>query len=150
MELSPIKIRIKGLSVYAHHGVFDFEKAYGQEFLVDAEVSIKPTSSDDLANTLSYADLADALVADAKQNPVDLIETLAQRLLAVTFEIGGPAVSKAKAPSECHRRFKRHIKKARQCAGFFSSYIQPNLILSATHLPLRILSTICFVMSFLF
>jgi len=93
MELSPIKISIKGLSAYAHHGVFDFEKAYGQEFLIDAEVTVKATSSDDLANTLSYADLADALVADAKQNPVDLLETLAQRLLAVTF--GFPGVGKA-------------------------------------------------------
>lgn len=94
MELSPIKINIKGLSVYAHHGVFDYEKAYGQEFLIDAEVTVKATSSDDIANTLSYADLADALVADAKQNPVDLLETLAQRLLAVTF--GFDAVQKAK------------------------------------------------------
>jgi dihydroneopterin aldolase len=33
-------------------------------------------------------------VADAKQNPVDLLETLAQRLLAVTY--GFPGVSKAK------------------------------------------------------
>ncbi|MEY4500075.1 MAG: hypothetical protein RL319_1063 [Actinomycetota bacterium] len=96
MELSPIKISIRGLSVYGHHGVFDFEKAYGQEFLIDAEVSIQPTTSDDLSNTLSYADLADALVADAKQNPVDLLETLAQRLLALTFHLGGPTVSKAK------------------------------------------------------
>jgi dihydroneopterin aldolase len=95
MELSPIKISIKGLSVYAHHGVFDFEKAYGQEFLIDAEVTIKATSADDISSTLSYADLADALVADAKQNPVDLLETLAQRLLALTFELGGAAVSKA-------------------------------------------------------
>ena len=61
MELSPIKIRIKGLSVYAHHGVFDFEKAYGQEFLIDAEVSIKPNSTDDLASTLSYAEAVDRL-----------------------------------------------------------------------------------------
>lgn len=96
MELSPIKVNIKGLSVYAHHGVFDFEKAYGQEFLIDAEVTIAPTSTDDIGGTLSYADLADALVADAKQNPVDLLETLAQRLLAVTFELGGSTVSKAK------------------------------------------------------
>jgi len=94
MELSPIKINIRGLSFYGYHGVFDFEKAYGQEFLIDAEVTVAATSSDDLANTLSYADLADALVADAKLHPVDLLETLAQRLLAVTF--GFEAVTKAK------------------------------------------------------
>lgn len=96
MELSPLKISIKRLSVYAHHGVFEFEKAYGQEFLIDAEVTIEAAAEDDLANTLSYAELADALVADAKQNPVDLLETLAQRLLALTFRLGGPSVSKAK------------------------------------------------------
>ncbi|MFM6971960.1 MAG: dihydroneopterin aldolase [Micrococcales bacterium] len=94
MEISPIKISIKGLSVYAHHGVFDFEKAYGQELLIDAEVTVAATSSDDIANTLSYADLADALVNNAKQNPVDLLETLAQRLLELTFSF--QAVSKAK------------------------------------------------------
>jgi len=94
MELSPIKINIRGLSFYGYHGVFDFEKAHGQEFLIDAEVTVAATSSDDLANTLSYADLADALVADAKLHPVDLLETLAQRLLAVTF--GFEAVTKAK------------------------------------------------------
>ena len=96
MELSPLKISIKSLSVYAHHGVFDFEKAYGQEFLIDAEVTLEPTTGDDLAGTLSYADLADALVADAKQNPVDLLETLAQRLLHLVFDLGRGKVLKAK------------------------------------------------------
>ena len=80
MELSPIKIRIKGLSVYAHHGVFDFEKAYGQEFLIDAEVSIKPTSTDDLANTLSYADLAfEVLSRFATDIPEDDLKSLVTR-----------------------------------------------------------------------
>ena len=93
MELSPIRINIKGLSVFAHHGVLDFEKAYGQEFLIDAEVELAASATDDLANTVSYAALADALVADAKQNPVDLLETLAQRLLALTFTF--PKVARA-------------------------------------------------------
>lgn len=96
MELSPLKIRIKGLSVYAHHGVFDFEKAYGQEFLIDAEFTVEPTYSDTLAGTLSYADVADALVQDAKGNPVDLLETLAQRLLKLVFVLGQGKVLKAK------------------------------------------------------
>ena len=84
MQHSPLKISIRGLKVYAHHGVFDFEKAYGQDFFIDADVWIDgeaAAANDDLAQTVNYGELANALVADAKTNPVDLLETLASRLL---------------------------------------------------------------------
>ena len=32
------KIKITGLEVFAHHGVFDFERQYGQKFIIDASV----------------------------------------------------------------------------------------------------------------
>ena len=92
MQHSPLKISIRGLKVYAHHGVFDFEKAYGQDFFIDADVWIDgeaASANDDLAQTVNYGELANALVADAKTNPVDLLETLASRLLTLVMAFGG-------------------------------------------------------------
>ena len=92
MQHSPLKISIRGLKVYAHHGVFEFEKAYGQDFFIDADVWIDgeaAAANDDLAQTVNYGELANALVADAKANPVDLLETLASRLLALVMDFGG-------------------------------------------------------------
>lgn len=89
------KIKIKGLRVYAHHGVFDFERQNGQDFYIDVTVWIagKSTLTDDLNHTVHYGDLAKALVEAAKNQPVDLIETLAQRLLDITLNFGGGSVS---------------------------------------------------------
>ena len=92
MQHSPLKISIRGLKVYAHHGVFEFEKAYGQDFFIDADVWIDgeaAAANDDLAQTVNYGELANALVADAKTSPVDLLETLASRLLALVMGFGG-------------------------------------------------------------
>ena len=86
------KISIRGLRVFPHHGVFEFERAYGQDFFIDCDVWVDATAAaanDDLAQTVHYGALADALVLDAKTNPVDLLETLATRLLALVMGFGG-------------------------------------------------------------
>ncbi|NBQ93286.1 MAG: dihydroneopterin aldolase [Micrococcales bacterium] len=93
------KIVIKGLRVFAHHGVFDFERQNGQDFYIDATVWIdgdKAAFSDDLRNTVHYGELAKGLVELTKNETVDLLETLAQRLLDFTFNFGGGIVNKAK------------------------------------------------------
>lgn len=89
------KIKIKGLRVYAHHGVFDFERQNGQDFYIDVTVWVagKSTMTDDLNHTVHYGDLSKALVEAAKNQPVDLIETLAQRLLDLTLNFGGGSLS---------------------------------------------------------
>ena len=90
------KISIRGLRVFAHHGVFEFERAYGQDFFIDCDVWVDAeaaAANDDLAATVNYGALADALVADAKSNPVDLLETLASRLLALVLDFGGGAAT---------------------------------------------------------
>ena len=86
------KISIRGLRVYAHHGVFDFERAYGQDFFIDCDVWLDAqaaAANDELVKTVNYGDLANALVENAKQNPVDLLETLATRLLELVMAFGG-------------------------------------------------------------
>lgn len=79
------QIRLVGLRARGHHGVYDFERAQGQEFTVDValELDLAPAaSSDDVADTVHYGELADRLVAIVGGEPVNLIETLAQRLAA--------------------------------------------------------------------
>jgi dihydroneopterin aldolase len=93
------KITITGLRVFAHHGVFDFERQNGQDFYIDASIWVdgdRAAFSDDLNHTAHYGDLAKGLVELTKNNPVDLLETLAQRLLDYALNFGGGKVLKAK------------------------------------------------------
>ncbi len=93
------KITITGLRVFAHHGVFDFERQNGQDFYIDASIWVdgdKAAFSDDLNHTAHYGDLAKGLVELTKNNPVDLLETLAQRLLDYALNFGAGKVLKAK------------------------------------------------------
>jgi dihydroneopterin aldolase len=86
------KIKLTGLRVYAHHGVFDYERQNGQDFYIDATVWIHGDAaafSDDLAKTVHYGELAKAIVDNVKDQPVDLLETLAQRLLDMVMNFGG-------------------------------------------------------------
>jgi dihydroneopterin aldolase len=77
---------LTGLRARGRHGVYDFEREQGQEFLIDArlEADLGPAAaSDDVADTVHYGELADRLVAVVTGEPVNLIETLAARLLDV-------------------------------------------------------------------
>ena len=83
---TPDRITITGLSAHAHHGVYGWEKERGQTFVVDAvlELDTAPAAAgDDLARTVNYAELAQRLHAVLTGEPVDLLETLAQRLADV-------------------------------------------------------------------
>lgn len=76
-----VVITLTGVRARGHHGVFAFERREGQEFVVDARLTVhRPSSADDLTTTVDYGGLAGALVADVERDPVDLIETLAGRL----------------------------------------------------------------------
>lgn len=84
----PDSITITGLAVQANHGVFDFERRDGQRFVIDLTVwldTADAAATDDLAKTLHYGELADAVAAAAAGEPVDLIETLAERIAGVAL-----------------------------------------------------------------
>lgn len=79
------RIALRGLRARGYHGVFDFERREGQDFVVDAVLYLDlapAAASDDVADTVHYGLLADRLVAIVTGEPVDLIETLAERLAA--------------------------------------------------------------------
>ena len=91
------RITLTGLEVFAHHGVFDFERENGQRFVIDAEVSVNlraAAAGDELGETVHYGELADAIVDAVKRDPVDLIETVAERVAAVA--LGFPGVREAR------------------------------------------------------
>lgn len=86
------RITLTGLEVFAHHGVFDFERDQGQKFLIDVSVEVDlraAAAGDDLASTVHYGELADAVVAAVERDPVDLIETLAERVAEVALGFAG-------------------------------------------------------------
>lgn len=76
-------IRLAGLSAVGHHGVFDHERRDGQPFVTDVVLHLDAgpaAAGDDLARTANYAEVADTVARLVTGEPVDLIETLADRI----------------------------------------------------------------------
>lgn len=83
------RVEVRGIRAAGHHGVFAFEREQGQDFVVDVvlHVDTRPAAaSDDLSDAVDYGAVAqrvhDAVVGD----PVDLVETLAQRIASLCLE----------------------------------------------------------------
>ena len=94
--MSRDRISLRGLRVFARHGVHDAERREGQEFVIDAVLWLDTgpaAASDDLAKTVDYGALADLLASLAGDPAVRLIETLAQRLVAAC--LSEPTVEEA-------------------------------------------------------
>lgn len=80
------ELSVTGIECFAHHGVFDFERREGQVFLVDLVLGVdtRPAAaSDDLVDTVNYGTLVADVKAAVERDPVDLIETVAQRIADV-------------------------------------------------------------------
>ena len=74
-------IALKGLGAEANHGVYDFERARNQRFSADIVMWVETAgNADDIAATVSYADIADEAMAVLTGTAVDLIETLAETI----------------------------------------------------------------------
>lgn len=76
-------ITLTGLRVRANHGVYDFERENGQDFVIDLTVGIDlqaASASDDVTQTIHYGELAEKVAAAVASDPVDLIETVAERV----------------------------------------------------------------------
>lgn len=76
-------LTLRGLRVAGRHGVLESERSTAQDFVVDAALLLDTSpaaASDDVADTVDYGDLAERLATVIAGPPVELIETLAQRL----------------------------------------------------------------------
>jgi len=73
------KVFIKGLSIQTTIGFYQWEKEIKQTLIIDVVMGWD-TAKDELAKTLDYAEISEEIASFANKNPVDLIETLAERL----------------------------------------------------------------------
>lgn len=78
------KIIIKGLKIYAYHGVNPEEKIEGQNFILDIiclSDLTKPCISDNVEDTVSYAQIIKLVKKIFTAESYDLIEKAAQRVV---------------------------------------------------------------------
>ena len=81
MSSRRVIIALKGLGALANHGVYDFERDRNQRFSADIVMWVETAgAADDIAATVSYADIADEAMAVLTGTAVDLIETLAETI----------------------------------------------------------------------
>ncbi len=89
-------ITLTGLRATANHGVFEHERRDGQEFVIDVIVHLDlspAATSDDLERTVHYGVLAEQVVAAVEGDPVDLIETVAERVAQVVLSHAAAVVT---------------------------------------------------------
>ena len=80
------RLAVRGLAIHGHHGVFEHERRDGQEFVIDLVLGVDTGTaarSDDLQDTVDYGTLVEEVRTAVTDDPVDLIETLAQRIADV-------------------------------------------------------------------
>ena len=86
------RIELRGLSGRGRHGVLEHERALGQRFAADVTLHLDTRAAaadDDLTRTVDYGAVAERVVAVITGAPVDLVETLAQRIadLALAYPL---------------------------------------------------------------
>jgi len=77
------QIRVTGIKAFGYHGVLPHEATEGQDFIVDLLVTVDLRAvslSDDLTQTINYADLAQIAHDNIVGERVQLIERLAGRI----------------------------------------------------------------------
>ena len=77
------KIIIKGLKLYAYHGVNPEEKVDGQNFILDITATLNADTakqSDNVDDTVSYAKIIKTVRAVFTEKSYDLIETAANKV----------------------------------------------------------------------
>lgn len=83
------KILVRGLKIFAYHGVNEEEKIDGQNFIldIDADVDISvPCVSDNVDDTVSYAKIIKETTRIFTSQKDDLLERAAQRVADGLFE----------------------------------------------------------------
>jgi dihydroneopterin aldolase len=104
------KVFIEGLRIQTTIGFFAWEKEIKQTLVIDLTMgwdTSKAAENDELAKTLDYADISTAIESFANKNPVDLLETLAERMadfLITQYQIPWLRLKIAK-PGAVHNAF---------------------------------------------
>jgi 7,8-dihydroneopterin aldolase/epimerase/oxygenase len=99
---APVRVELRGISIYTHHGVTDAEQEVGQ--MLEIDVALEPARcdavrTDELADTTDYSEVADLVVATATETSYRTLERLAavigERLLD-SFDVDAVRVRAAK------------------------------------------------------
>jgi dihydroneopterin aldolase len=83
------RLAVRGIAVHGYHGVFEAERREGQEFVIDVVLGVDTRGAartDDLHDTVDYGTLVEQVRSAVASDPVDLIETLAQRIAEVCLD----------------------------------------------------------------
>jgi dihydroneopterin aldolase len=84
------KIHIEGLQIYSLIGVYDWEREAKQALLVDLVLFTDLQTaavSDNVADTLNYAEVAQCVKEVAAQSEFELLEALANQIIYRIFEV---------------------------------------------------------------
>lgn len=76
-------IHLRGLKFYAYHGVMPEERVLGQKFVVDVDLYRdlrRPGSSDQVADTINYAEVYQQIKTIVTEERFQLLERLAERI----------------------------------------------------------------------
>lgn len=88
------KITITKLSIFANHGVYDFEKINGQKFYIDIDMFLDTsTMPDNIDCTVNYGEVCEEIKKFFTENTYDLIE-YAGNALAKHLLVKYPKISK--------------------------------------------------------
>jgi dihydroneopterin aldolase len=101
-----ITVEVRGLRVFGHHGVYEEERAQGQDFLFDVELEVgNRGSSDRIDDAVDYVDVARTVREISAAREYFLIEALASavadelrarfRVKKVNVRVTKPAVMPA-------------------------------------------------------
>jgi dihydroneopterin aldolase len=77
---------VRGLTVLAQIGVYDYELGRGQPLVIDAELEVAPLEPERLSQTYNYEAVRTAAQAVAEAGHIGLVETFAWRLARALLE----------------------------------------------------------------
>ncbi|MDP5276974.1 dihydroneopterin aldolase [Chengkuizengella axinellae] len=83
------KIIMEKMEFYGYHGVFPEERKLGQKFTVDTVLYLPLASagkSDDLNETINYAEVYEVIKKIMEQQSYELIETLAEKIASTLLK----------------------------------------------------------------
>jgi len=83
------RMALKRMVFYGYHGVYPEENKLGQQFIVDLDMRIdlsRAAASDEVDDTVNYADVHSLVKGIVEGPPVKLIETLAGRIAIGVLE----------------------------------------------------------------
>ena len=89
MRIEEYNIALHDVHVYAHHGVMSQERVVGAWFTLDIDIALSDCSSaysDDITDTVSYAEVYDILLKKMA-TPFNLLEAVCKSMMETLFEL---------------------------------------------------------------